>query len=361
MPNTKITSALALFSTIVAVVVLVYRRGEPVRPVRPIGTPQTIATPLGLPPVLVPADNPVTVETVALGKRLYFDTSLSIDKSVSCARCHDPGHGFAYAGDVSTGVGGKQGTRNSPTIINAAYYATQFWDGRENTLEKQAEGPVQNPVEMAHSLAGVVARLTNDPSYVTAFERAYGAGPVTFDKVEKSIAAYERTVVAGNSPFDRWYFGGDQHAVDKSVKRGLEVFRRVDKGNCASCHAIAEHTALFTDNQFHNIGVGVRNGSPTDLGRYEVTHTDRDRGAFKTPSLRNIAETAPYMHDGSLDTLVQVIDFHAAGGNANPWLDSNIRKVHLTTREKADLVAFLKSLSGKVPSEALPDKILSKR
>jgi cytochrome c peroxidase len=359
MSNRKIVSALALFSIVGTV--LIYPRAERVRPVRPIGKPQTIATPLGLPPVPVPADNPVTVETVALGKRLYFDASLSIDKSVSCATCHDPGHGFAYAGDVSTGVGGKKGKRNSPTIINAAYYWTQFWDGRENTLEKQAEGPVQNPVEMAHSLAGVVARLTNDPSYVTAFERAYGAGPVTFDKVEKSISAYERRVVAGDSPFDRWYFGGDQHAVDKSVKRGYEVFRLVDKGNCASCHAIAEHTALFTDNEFHNIGVGVRNGAPTDLGRYEVTHTDRDRGAFKTPSLRNIAETAPYMHDGSFDTLVQVIDFYAAGGNANPWLDSKIRMVHLTTREKADLVAFLKSLSGEVPSEALPDKILSKR
>jgi cytochrome c peroxidase len=359
MPNHRIISALALFLTIVAVVVLIYHRSEPVisvRPVWPIGTPVMIATPLGLPPVPVPADNPVTVQKVALGKRLFFDNSLSIDKSVSCAKCHDPGNGFAYAGDVSTGVGGKKGTRNSPTIINAAYYTSQFWDGRENTLEKQAEGPVQNPVEMAHSLAGVVARLTNDPSYVTAFERAYGAGPVTFGKVEKSIAAYERTIVAGDSPFDRWYFGGDQNAVDQSVKRGYEVFRRADKGNCASCHAITEHTALFTDNEFHNIGVGVRNGVPTDLGRYEVTHADRDRSAFKTPSLRNIAETAPYMHDGSLDTLEQVIDFHAAGGNANPWLDSKIRKLHLTTREKADLVAFLKSLSGEVPSEALPDE-----
>jgi cytochrome c peroxidase len=220
---------------------------------------------------------------------------------------------------------------------------------------------VQNPVEMAHSLAGVVARLTSDPSYVVAFERAYGTGPVTFERVEKSIAAYERTVVAGNSPFDRWYFAADQDAVDKSVKRGFEVFRRADKGNCASCHVIAQHYALFTDNQFHNIGVGVRHGAPTDLGRYEVTHTNRDRGAFKTPSLRNIAETAPYMHDGSLDTLVQVIDFYAAGGNANPWLDSKIRMVHLTTREKADLLAFLQSLSGEVPSEALPNKILSKR
>lgn len=359
MFNAKIISALTLFS--IVAVMLTYGSGEFVRPVRPIGTPQGIATPLGLPPVPVPADNPSTLETITLGKRLYFDTSLSIDNSVSCATCHDPAHGFAYAGQVSTGVGGKRGTRNSPTIINVAYYTTQFWDGRENTLEKQAEGPVQNPVEMAHSLAGVVARLSSDPSYITAFERAYGAGPVTFDKVEKSIAAYERRVVAGNSPFDRWYFAGDQHAVDKSVKRGFEVFRRVDKGNCASCHEIAEHTALFTDNKFHNIGVGVRNGAPYDLGRYEVTHTDRDRGAFKTPSLRNIAQTAPYMHDGSLGTLVQVIDFYADGGNANPWLDSKIMVRHLTTQEKADLVAFLKSLSGEIPSEALPDKILSKR
>jgi cytochrome c peroxidase len=361
MPNRRSISAIASFLTIAAVVVLVYHRSEPARPVRPIGTPKIITTPLGLPPVAIPADNPVTVEKVALGKRLFFDPSLSIDKSASCAKCHDPGHGFAYAGDVSTGVGGKEGTRNSPTIINAAYYKSQFWDGRENTLEKQAEGPVQNPVEMAHSLAGVVARLTNDPSYVTAFERVYGAGPITFDKVEKSIAAYERTVVAGDSLFDRWHFGGDQRAVNQSVKRGYEVFRRVDKGNCASCHSIAEHTALFTDNEFHNIGVGVRNGTPTDLGHYDVTHTDRDRGAFKTPSLRNIAETAPYMHDGSLDTLEEVIDFHAAGGNANPWLDPKLRKLHLTAREKADLVAFLNSLSGEVPSEALPEKILSKR
>jgi cytochrome c peroxidase len=364
MPVRRIIAAVAPLLTIAAVVVLVYHRSEPVRPVRPvrpIGTPQTIATPLGLPPVPVPADNPITIEKVALGKRLFFDPALSIDKSISCAKCHDPRNGFAYAGDVSTGVGGKRGTRNSPTIINAVYYTAQFWDGRENTLEEQAEGPVQNPVEMAHSLSGVVARLANDPSYVTAFERAYGSGPVTFDKVEKSIAAYERTVVAGDSPFDRWHFGGDQHVVNQSVKRGYQVFRRVDKGNCASCHAIADHSALFTDNQFHNIGVGVRNGVPTDLGRYDVTHKDHDRGAFKTPSLRNIADTPPYMHDGSLDTLEEVIDFHAAGGNANPWLDSRIRKLHLTRREKADLVAFLNSLSGEVPSEALPDKILSKR
>ncbi|HEY2236436.1 MAG TPA: cytochrome c peroxidase [Candidatus Angelobacter sp.] len=353
MTYSKIISALALISIVAAMFIY---RDEQVKAARPIGKPQKIATPLGLPPVPVPADNPLTVEKVAVGKRLFFDKSLSVDNSISCAKCHDPGHGFAYAGEVSTGVGGKEGTRNSPTILNTAYYSTQFWDGREKTLEKQAEGPVQNPVEMAHSLTGVVERLGNDPSYVSAFKLAFGAGPVTFEKVEKSIAAYERTLVVGDSPFDRWYFGGDQNAIDKRVKRGYEVFHRVDKGNCASCHTIAEHTALFTDNEFHNIGVGVKNSTPTDLGRYEVTHSDRDRGAFKTPSLRNIAETAPYMHDGSLDTLEQVIDFHAAGGNANPWLDFKIRKLQLTTREKADLVAFLKSLSGEVPSAALPDE-----
>ena len=361
MSKLKTISALALSSTIVAVVLPVYHhRAEPLRPVMPIGKPQTIAAPLGLPPIPVPPDNPLTVETVALGKRLFFEKGLSVDKSVSCATCHDPDNGFAYAGAVSTGVGGKHGTRNSPTIINAAYFTTQFWDGREQTFEKQTEGPVQNPAEMGHSLAGVVARLTSDPAYVAAFERAYGAGPITFEKVEKSISAYERTVVAGDSPFDRWYFNGDQHAVDKRVKRGFEVFIRADKGNCASCHSIAQHYALFTDNEFHNIGVGVKNGVPTDLGRYDVTHADHDRGAFKTPSLRNVAETPPYMHNGSLETLVQVIDFHAAGGNANPWLDPKFEKLHLTKREESDLVAFLKSLSSEVPSAALPDQDPSK-
>jgi cytochrome c peroxidase len=355
MSKRKIISALALFSTIVAVV-QVSHRAEAVRPVRPVGKPQTIATPLGLPPVPVPADNPITVETVALGKRLYFDKALSVDKSISCATCHQPDQGFADRTAVSTGVEGKKGTRNAPTVINAAYCATQFWDGRVQTLEKQAEGPVQNPIEMGHSLAGVVARLSRNPSYVAAFERAYGAGPVTYEKVEKSIAAYERTIVAGNSPFDRWYFGADQHAVDKTVKHGFEVFRRPDKGDCASCHTISQHYALFTDNQFHNTGVAATNEAPTDLGRYVVTHADRDRAAFKTPSLRNVAETAPYMHDGSLNTLEQVVDFYVAGGNPNPWLDPMIGKLHLTRREKADLVAFLKSLSGQMPSETLPDK-----
>jgi len=153
IPNRRIIPALALFSAILAVVALIYHRAEPARPVRPIGTPHTIVTPLGLPPVPIQPDNPITVEKVALGKRLFFDTSLSIDKSISCAKCHDPENGFAYAGNVSTGVEGRKGTRNSPTIINTAYLTTQFWDGRENTLEKQVEGPVQNPVEMAHSLA----------------------------------------------------------------------------------------------------------------------------------------------------------------------------------------------------------------
>jgi cytochrome c peroxidase len=318
---------------------LIYERARST-PSIPIGKPLAVANPLGLPPVPVPADNPVTAETVSLGKRLYYDKGLSVDKSISCASCHAPDQGFAYAEAVATGVQGKKGTRNAPTVINAAYYTTQFWDGREPTLEKQAEGPVQNPVEMAHSLNGAVARLAADPSYVAGFEHAFGPGKITYAKVEKSVAAFERTIISGNSPFDRWYYGGDQHAVSASVKRGFDVFRRIDKGNCASCHVMNENYALFTDNQFHNIGVGVKDETPGDLGRYTVTHYDSDRGAFKTPSLRNVAETAPYMHDGSLKTL---------------------KEVHLTAGEKADLIAFMESLTGDVPKSALPENTLGRK
>jgi cytochrome c peroxidase len=331
------------------------------RPARPIGAPLIIAAPLGLPPIPVPADNPITAETVSLGKRLYFEKALSVDKSISCATCHEPDQGFAYAVTVASGVGGKKGTRNSPTVLNSAYYTTMFWDGRQPSLEKQAEGPVQNPVEMAHTLQGAVARLRADPSYVAAFKRAFGPGPITYDKVEKAIASFERTVLSGNSPFDRWYYRGDEHAMDESAKRGFEVFRRVDKGNCASCHVFNENYALFTDNQFHNIGIGVKDEEPTDLGRYTVTHVDADRGAFKTPSLRNVALTAPYMHDGSLKTLKDVVDFYVGGGTSSPWRDSKIKELHLTAREKADLISFMESLTGDMPKSALPEKAVSQR
>src|SRR5215472_17788458 len=239
-----------------------------VQPAMPIGKVVQIPTPLGLPPVPIPADNPPTAETIQLGRRLYYDTALSVDNTVSCSTCHMPGMEFTDGKRVSNGVGGKTGTRNAPTVMNAAYFTLQFWDGRAPSLEKQAEGPVGNPVEMAHSLHGVVQRLSQDPSYAAAFQKAFGPGPITYEKVGKCIASFERTVLSGDSAFDRYYYGHDQTAMTPAQIRGLDVFRDPKKGNCESCHTIGENSALFTDNKFHNIGVGYVNGETTDKGRY---------------------------------------------------------------------------------------------
>ena len=312
---------------------------------------------MGLPPVLIPADNPPTAETISLGRRLYYDPMLSVDDTVACASCHHPDFGFSDGKQVSEGVNGQKGGRNAPTVFNSAYYATQFWDGRASNLEKQAEGPVQNPIEMAHTLEGVEKKLSADPTYRADFEEAFGAGPITYEMVEKAIASFERTVISGNSPFDRYFYAGDETALSEVAKLGLEIFRDPQKGNCTACHPIG----LFTDNQFHNIGVGVDDqGELSDLGRYEVTKKDRDRGAFKTPSLRNIALTAPYMHDGSLKTLKEVVDFYIGGGNSNPHLDPQLNVLTPTTEtgevnwSGADLEAFLEALTGEVPPNVGP-------
>src|SRR5690242_11611741 len=265
----------------------------PRRAAMPLGHPLEIQAPLGLPPVPIPADNPPTAETVALGRKLYYDPILSADNSLSCASCHDPRYGFADPRPVSEGMRKQKGTRNSPPVMNAAYFQVQFWDGRAPSLEKQAEGPVQNPVEMANTLTEVEKRLNADASYREQFAKAWGPGPITYEMVEKSIASFERSVVSGNSPFDRWKYGHDEKAVSGSVKRGFLVFTSADKGNCAACHLVGDNYALFTDNKFHNVGVGVDFGTIKDPGLFEVTQKESDRGLFKTPSLRNIALTAP--------------------------------------------------------------------
>ncbi len=323
----------------------------------PIGTPVEIEAPLGLPPVLIPADNPPTAETISLGRRLYYDPMLSVDDTVACASCHHPDFGFTDGKPVSEGVNGQKGGRNAPTVFNVAYSTTQFWDGRSPNLENQAEGPVQNPIEMAHTLEGVEQKLTADPTYQAEFEKAFGPGPITYAKVEKAIASFERTVISGNSPFDRYFYGGDETALSEAAKRGLEILRNPQKGNCTACHPIG----LFTDNQFHNIGVGVDDqGELTDLGRYEVSKNEADRGAFKTPSLRNIALTAPYMHDGSLKTLKEVVDFYIGGGNSNPHLDPQLKVLTPTTEtgevnwSGADLESFLEALTGEIPPNLGP-------
>ncbi len=322
----------------------------------PIGTPVKIKAPLGLPPVPIPADNPPTAETIALGRRLYYDATLSVDNTVACATCHHPRFGFTDGKQFSEGVKGQKGGRNAPTVLNAAYWTTQFWDGRAPSLEKQAEGPVQNPIEMAHTLEGVVRRLTADASYRSAFDKAFGPGPITYEKVGKAIASFERTVISANSPFDHYFYGGNKSALSTSAQRGLEVFRNPKKGNCTACHTIGEKNALFTDNKFHNIGVGANTrGELADLGRYNVSKNEADKGAFKTPTLRNIAKTGPYMHDGSLKTLKDVVDFYVGGGNSNPFRDKDIRVLDfLTGQERAGLVAFLESLTGEIPPNAGP-------
>jgi cytochrome c peroxidase len=324
-----------------------------VDPDRPIGTPISIAVPLGLLPVPIPRANPPTEETVALGEKLYFSPLLSVDRTLSCASCHDPKFGFADGKPVSTGVAGKKGKRNAPTVLNAVYNTSQFWDGRAATLEAQASGPMLNMVEMAHTLEGVIERCQDDPELRGMAAKAFGPGPVTIERVTRAIASYERTLVSGNSPFDRFFYGKDRTALSAAAKRGFAVFRDPKKGNCATCHVVKETHALFADQNFHNLGVGMNaKGELTDPGRYIQTLQESDQGAFRTPSLRNVALTAPYMHDGSLKTLKEVVDFYVSGGNSNDHLDKDIRKLELTRQEREDLVAFLESLTGDMPATA---------
>jgi len=326
-------------------------------PAKPVGTPLEIKAPLGLPPVPVPADNPPTADTVALGRKLYYDTKLSADNSVACATCHSPTAGFGDGQPFSTGIKGQTGRRSAPVVTNAAYYTLQFWDGHAASLEEQAGGPMQNPIEMGHSIMGVEQALAKDPAYVALFEKAWGPGPITFEKVTKSIASFERTIISGNSPFDKYMYGGDKKAMSPSAIRGLAVFKDPAKGNCAVCHSIEEKFALFTDNKFHNLGVGIdKKGELTDKGRAIVTKNDADTGAFKTPTLRNIALSGPYLHDGSEKTLKNVIDFYIGSGNSNPHLDKEIKVLKLNAGERADLLAFLNALTGEMPADITAPK-----
>jgi cytochrome c peroxidase len=322
----------------------------------PVGQVVEIKAPLGLPPVPIPADNPPTAETIELGRRLYYDPILSKDNTVSCASCHQPDFGFADPRQFSVGVNGGTGDRQAPSVWNAAYYTTQFWDGRAATLEDQAVGPMANPIEMAHTIEDIEKILAADAAYVAMFERAFGPGPITGQNAAKAIASFERTVLTGNSPFDRYMYGGDETALSEQAKLGLEVFRNKDKGNCAVCHTIEEDHALFSDSKFHNLGVGAAtDGTFKDTGRFKVTNVEAETGAFKTPTLRNIAQSAPYMHDGSLRTLKDVVDFYIGAGNSNPHRDPELKELdHLTREERDALVAFMEALTGEVPPHVGP-------
>lgn len=290
--------------------------------------------PLGLPKVPAPENNPVTEGKVHLGKMLFFDTRLSKDSTVSCASCHDPEKGYSNNEAVATGVGGAKGGRNSPTIVNSAYSKLMFWDGRAGSLEEQALGPIQNPIEMTMTLTDVESRLAAIDGYRSEFKKVFGDEKITSDRIAAAIASFERTIVSGNAPYDR-YVNGDKSAMSESARRGKNLF--FGKANCGACHA----GSSFMDNAFHNIGVGMSADKP-DVGRKAISKLDGDNGAFKTPTLRDIDRTAPYMHDGSQATLEEVVEHYNKGGIPNEWLDEEIFPLHLTPEEKADLVTFMK-------------------
>ncbi len=288
----------------------------------------------------VPDSNPLTPEKVALGRLLFFDSLLSQDGTVACASCHQPQRAFTDGRPMSIGVFGRQGTRSVPTLVNRAYGTAFFWDGRTRTLEEQVLRPIQDVNEMDMPLDEVVTRLRRNQQYRDLFIDAFGRKPHQ-DDLARALASYVRTILSGNAPIDRYLYG-ERDALSQPVRQGLRIFR--GRGNCTTCHV----GPTFSDENFHNTGVAWRDGALLDSGRYVVSVRDEDLGAFKTPTLREVARTAPYMHDGSIATLEEVIEFYDRGGNANPYLDEDIRPLNLTEEEKAALVVFLRSLSGTV-------------
>jgi cytochrome c peroxidase len=305
-------------------------------------TAELAQAPLGLPPVPIPDDNPMTPEKIELGKLLYFDKRVSKDESVSCATCHDPKMAWTEHRATSEGIGAQVGGRNSPTVINAAYATAQFWDGRAATLEAQAVGPVGNPIEMGHSMAEVVEQFDKLAGYRDRFQKVFGTG-VTEDGFAKAVAAFERTVLSGNSPYDR-YMAGDKTALTDVQKEGMEL---LEGTGCTECHK----PPLFSTYEYYNAGVDAAKEKP-DQGRKEVTGEEADMGKFRVPSLREVANTHPYFHDGSAATLEDAVALMAAGGNDNPNLSPELkamRDAELSKEDQAKIVEFLKALSGEYP------------
>lgn len=288
--------------------------------------------PLGLPPIVEPKDNRLTPEKVELGKLLYFDPRLSEDHTISCASCHDPAKGWSNGERFASGVRGQKGGRSSPTILNSGYFTFQFWDGRALHVEGQALGPIQNPIEMNMKMVDAVDRIAKVPEYQERFAAIFPDG-VTEQNIAKAIGAFERTINSGNAPYDRWK-AGDKNALSPEAERGRALF--FGKANCSACHS-GPH---FSDGAFHNIGVGMDDPEP-DLGRFVVSKLGGDTGAFKTPTLREIARTAPYMHDGRYATLEETVQHYNKGGTPNEYLDEEIFELGLSDQEVADLVTFM--------------------
>ena len=313
--------------------------------------PVTLPTIQGLedPNTYVPADNPLTKEKIELGRAIFFDKRMSKDNTIACASCHMAKKGFADGMPVSTGIKGQKGGRSAPVSFNRVYSKAQFWDGRAATLEDQSIGPFANPIE--HGFANhdeMVAKMKKMPGYRKLFQEVFG-GEITIQDVGRAVASFQRTVLSGNSAVDKYDIGGDQNALSDSAKRGLELFR--GKARCTRCHSGFN----FTDEKFHNLGIGW-DDNKVDLGRYMETKNQEDIGAFKTPTLREIARTAPYMHDGRFKTLEEVVKFYNQGGVKNPHQDNTIIPLEMTDDEQQDLVAMLKSLNGEGWQHVAPPK-----
>ena len=302
--------------------------------------PYRLALPLGLDSTkeYIPPDNPLTAAKIELGRKLFFDARLSLDGTVACATCHNPSLGFSDGRTRSIGVYGQEFNRGAPTLINRLFSTAQFWDGRAKSLEDHIPQPIQNELEMRNTLENVERALRAGGEYWKEFQEVFGTD-VTMEGVAKAIAAFERTLLSGNSPCDK-FKAGDSTALSESARRGLALFES-DRVNCIKCHSGFN----FTDEKFHNNGAGQDQPKP-DLGRFEQTKADSDMGAFKTPTLRDMSRTAPYMHDGSLRTLMDVINYYNRGGIPNPRLSRHMRPLNLTEEQKADLVAFLRALGG---------------
>jgi cytochrome c peroxidase len=292
--------------------------------------------PLGLPPLPVPKGSPLTEARVALGRRLFFDPILSADGTVACASCHQPAHGFAGAEARPQGIRGLRTTRRAPTLLNRAYGTAFFWDGREATLEDQALRPIESASEMGSTVASALERLRKDKAYREQFEAAFPDG-ATAANLARALASFERVLLRGDSRVDRFRRNGEHDALTPRERQGLWLYE--SKGRCWRCHGGAN----FTDEGFHNTGVGWGK-EPADLGRFAVTKKESDKGKFKTPTLRGVGRTGPYMHDGSLGSLTEVVEFYNRGGGANPNLDPVLAPLGLSAEEVRDLVAFLESL-----------------
>lgn len=307
------------------------------------------SVPLGLvPDFAVPADNALSANRVQLGRRLFFDPALSADRSVSCASCHDPGHGFAENRPIAIGVGGALGRRNTPSLLNRAYGKSFFWDGRATSLEQQSLRPIENPIEMAATVPEVLERLNADESYQADFQRAYNDG-ITAQNLARALASFQRVLLSGDSPVDR-FLAGDRSALTTRQRQGLWLFE--SRAGCWKCHSGAN----YTDESFHNTGVSWGQ-QPVDLGRFEATRKEEDRGGFKTPSLRGVANTWPYMHDGSIASLEEVVQFYNRGGGKNPSLSEDIKPLGLSDAQIGQLVDFLSALSGFADPREMPTRL----